>query len=51
MHSYYYAVNDQQNRYSLEYRYPREQLDHPDNVRNTCYLYFNPHRLIIMPVT
>lgn len=51
VHSYYYAVNDHQKRYSLEYRYPRGQLDHPDNLRDTCYLYFDPHQLIIMPVT
>jgi ABC-type sulfate/molybdate transport systems ATPase subunit len=51
LHSYYYAVNDQQKRYSLEYRYPKEQSMQPEKRTNPCYLYFDPHHLVIMPVT
>jgi molybdate transport system ATP-binding protein len=51
LHSYYYALADQQKRYSLEYRYPGEQSAQPEKRVSPCYLYFNPHQLIIMPVT
>ncbi len=51
LHSYYYAVNDQQKRYSLECRYQAEQQLHPDHKKGACYLYFNPRHLVIMPVT
>ena len=51
LHSYYYAVNDQQKRYSLEYRYPGKQSAQPEKRISLCYLYFDPHHLVIMPVT
>ncbi len=48
VHSYYYASADRQKRYSLEYRCPGERQLRPGNAGGGCYLYFDPHLLIIM---
>ncbi|MBM4235776.1 MAG: ABC transporter ATP-binding protein [Firmicutes bacterium] len=50
LHSYYYALADQQNRYSLECLDPQTFLDHQDHLQDTCYIHFNPQHLVIIPL-
>ena len=50
LHSYYHALNDHQQRYSLECRYLGVDQDLSAREEKTCYLYFNPQHLVIIPL-
>lgn len=49
LHSFYYALTDYRQRYSLECRYFGADQNYANPEERSCYIYFNPQHLVIIP--